>query len=210
IYSNGGYILDPETGEVVYNSPEVIAALEFYKSLEEIAPPGTVNRGELEAVDLFTSGKAAMGMLGSWQQDTIRQRAPDMNWGVTMVPAPEGKTFHGTLGGWSLSIYEQSEHKDAAWKYIELLAGKDVQKAVSSLIPARLDAGKEFIDEKRQGPDVIFDTVNTGYPRPISPVYPRISDAQTTMMQDIWTGVPVEEAVAGAAEAIEEIISEMP
>jgi multiple sugar transport system substrate-binding protein len=210
IYSNGGYILDPATGKVVFNSPEVIEALKFYKSLEEFAPPGTVNRDEAEAVNLFTAGKAAMALLGSWQQDTIRQRAPDMSWGVAMVPVPEGKTFHGTLGGWSLSIYEQSEHKDAAWKYIEFLAGKDVQKAVSSLIPARLDAGKEFIEEKREGPDVIFNTVNSGYPRPISPVYPRISDIQTTMMQAIWTGTPVEEAVAKAAEAIEEIVAEMP
>jgi hypothetical protein len=85
-----------------------------------------------------------------------------------------------------------------------------VQKAVGSLIPARLDAGKEFIQEKRRSPDVIFETVNNGMPRPISPVYPRISDVQMDMMQDIWTGTPVDQAVAAAATEIEEVIAEMP
>ena len=207
--SNGGEILDA-TGAVVYNSPEVIAALEFYKSLEEIAPPGTVNRDEAEAVNLFTSGKAAMAMLGSWQQDTVAARAPDMNWGVALIPAPEGKTFHGCLGGWSLSVYAGSENPDAAWEYVQFLSTKTVQKAVGSLIPARLDAGKEFIEEKRRSPDVIFETVNNGMPRPISPVYPRISDVQMDMMQDIWTGTPVDQAVAAAATEIEEVIAEMP
>ena len=207
--SNGGEILNA-AGEVAYNSPEVIEALEFYKSLEEIAPPGTVNRDEAEAVNLFTSGKAAMAGLGSWQQDTVVARAPDMNWGVALLPAPEGKTFHGCLGGWSLSVYEQSENPDAAWAYVEFLSNEHVQKAICSLIPARLDAGSAFIEEKRRSPEVIFETVNNGMPRPISPVYPRISDVQMDMMQDIWTGTPVDQAVAAAATGIEEVISEMP
>jgi multiple sugar transport system substrate-binding protein len=207
--SNGGQILDAD-GKVVYNSPEVVEALTFYKSLEEIAPPGTVNRDEAEAVNLFTSGKVAMAMTGSWQQDSIKSRAPDMNWGVAMVPAPEGKIFHGCLGGWSLSVYKQSQNAEAAFKYIEFLSNKDVQKAICSLIPAQLAAGKEFIQEKRRSPDVIFDTVNNGMPRPISPVYPRISDVQVNMMQSIWTGTAVDQAVADAAKGIEEVIAEMP
>lgn len=210
IYSNGGSILDAKTGAVTFSSFETKDALKAYKGLEAIAPPGTVNRDEAEGVNLFTSGKVAMVMLGSWQQDTIKQRAPNMNWGVAMVPRPTGKSFHGTLGGWNLAIYKQSKNPDAAWKYIELLAGKDVQKAICSLIPARLDAAKEFIQEKRMGPQVIFDTINAGLPRPISPVYPRISDAQTTMMQAIWTGTPVDDAVDTAAKAIGEIVKEMP
>ena len=64
--------------------------------------------------------------------------------------------------------------------------------------------------EKRRGPDIIFNTVNTGMPRPISPVYPRISDVQLDMMQDIWTGKAVDEAVAEAAKKIEEVVAEMP
>lgn len=208
IYSNGGRILNDKGTEAVINSPESVKALETYKALAECAPPGTPNRNEPEAVGLFTAGKAAIGFLGSWQQDTLNSSKID--WGIAMMPTPEkGGTFHGTLGGWNMSIFAKSKKQDQAWAYVQFLTGKEPQKTVNSLIPARLDAGKEFINELRKGPQIIFDTVNNGYPRPLSAVYPQVSKAQQDMMQAIWAGTPVKEAADAAAKEINAALAEL-
>jgi ABC-type glycerol-3-phosphate transport system substrate-binding protein len=207
IYSNGGSILSEDGTQATINSPESVAALEAYKALGDCSPPGTPNRNEPEAVGLFTAGQAAIGFLGSWQQDTLKNT--ELDWGVAMMPVPnEGDTFHGTLGGWNMTIFSASQHPDETWKYVEFLTGKEPQKTVNSLIPARLDAGQEFIDELRTGTDIIFDTVNNGYPRPLSAVYPQVSQAQQDMMQAIWAGTPVQEAADAAAEEINAILAE--
>ncbi|MCP4544105.1 MAG: extracellular solute-binding protein [Chloroflexi bacterium] len=206
IYSNGGRVINGEGTMATINSPEAVEALEYLRQLNAFAPPGTFNRSESDAVDLFTSGHVAMILAGSWQQDTFRN-IPDLNWGVAMTPAPDGKTFHGTLGGWNLLIYAASEHQDAAWKYIEFLAThKDVQKTVNSLIPARLDAGEEFINELREGPQIIFDTVNNGYPSPLSTSYPDISRIHQDMILTIWNGGDAQAAADEAAAAINAIL----
>jgi len=208
IYSNGGAILNEDGTEAVINSPEAVEAIEFYRQLEECAPPGTANRIEPEAAGQFTAGQIAMIFDGGWQQDSFKNS--DIDWDIAMMPTPEeGGTFHGTLGGWNMVIFAASQHPDETWKYIEFLTGKEEQKTVNSLIPARLDAGREFIDELRIGADVIFDTVNNGFPRPLSAVYPQVSQAQQDMMQAIWAGTPVQEAADAAAEEINDILSQL-
>jgi len=207
IYSNGGRVLTEDGMKAAINSPEAIEALQFYKDQEACSAPGTNNRVEAEAVGLFTAGKAAIVFVGSWQQDTFKSSKID--WGIAMMPTPkEGGTFHGTLGGWNMAIFAKSPHPNETWAYVKFLTGKEPQKTVNSLIPARLDAGKEFIDELRVGGQIIFDTVNNGLPRPLSAVYPQISKVQQDMMQAIWAGTPVKEAADAAAKEIDSILAQ--
>jgi multiple sugar transport system substrate-binding protein len=206
IYSNGGRVLSEDGTKAAINSPEAIEALQFYKDQEACAAPGTANRTEAEAVGLFTAGKAAIVFVGSWQQDTFKSSKID--WGIAMMPTPKaGGTFHGTLGGWNMAVFANSKHPTETFAYVNFLTGKEPQKTVNSLIPARLDAGKEFIEEGRQGAKIIFDTVNNGYPRPLSAVYPQVSKAQQDMMQAIWSGTPVKEAADAAAKEIDDILA---
>ena len=208
IYSNGGSVLSPDGKTVTITDPKTVEALDFYLSLVPYAPEGTISRDEGGSADLFTAGKIAMTWDGSWQQDTYTSRAPKLEWGCAMMPAPKGRKFVGALGGWNMAIYKQSSHSDAAFKWIEYLSRKDVQTEVNSLIPARNDAGKDFVQKYRKSPEVILDTINAGLPRPISPVYPQVSDAMQTMMQDMLSGTKVKDAVDKAAKAIEGIIKQ--
>lgn len=209
IFSNGGTILNEDGTEATLSTPEAIEAIAFYKQLEtECAPPGTVNRLESEAIGSFTAGQTAMGFFGSWLQDTMKQS--DINWDIAMVPVPnEGDTFHGALGGWNMSIFSTAQHPAEAFKYIEFLAQAEWQKAVASLIPAHLVAGQEFIDENRTGGDVLLATVQNGFPRPLSPVYPQVSQAQQDMMAAVFEGMPAAEAAEAATAEINDILLEL-
>ena len=55
--SNNAWPFDPETGEVTFNTPEMIAALEFYTGLQRCAMPGPQYwRGARESYELAQSG----------------------------------------------------------------------------------------------------------------------------------------------------------
>lgn len=205
MYSNGGAVIDNK-GNVVIYSPENIETLKFYLELSRYAPEGVANVGEAEAVSMFTAGKVAMILDGQWQQDTMNARAT-FDWRIAVPPAPKGKKFVGALGGWNLAINKASKSKDAAFRLIEYLTtNKEVQKTINSLAPAMRVAGEEFVKEKRKQPDVILETLNSGRPRPISPVYPQVSDIEQELVQAILSGTPVEEALQKAQQDIENVV----
>ena len=113
----------------------------------------------------------------------------DFDWRIAVPPAPEGKSFVGALGGWNFAINKNSQNKEAAFKLIEFLStNKEVQKTINSLTPGMKEAGEEFVRERRKQPEVILETLNSGRPRPISPVYPQVSDIEQTMVQAVWAG----------------------
>jgi multiple sugar transport system substrate-binding protein len=206
MYSNGGTVIG-EDGEAALDSPENRETLTFFKELAGFAPEGIANVGEPEAVSAFTAGQVAMLLTGSWQQDTMNQRV-DFDWRIAVPPAPEGKSFVGALGGWNYAINKNSQNKEAAFKLIEFLTtNKEVQKTINSLTPGMKEAGEEFVRERRKQPEVILETLNSGRPRPISPVYPQVSDIEQAMVQAIWAGTPVEQALADAQTQIADLLA---
>jgi multiple sugar transport system substrate-binding protein len=205
MYSNGGSVID-DSGKVVIDSPENVATLKFFQSLAKSAPEGVANADEAANAAAFTAGQVTMVLDGSWQQDSFSQQAK-FNWTIAVPPAPDGKSFVGALGGWNYAISQGSKAPDAAFKLIEYLStNKDVQKTINSLTPALKAAGEEFVKEKRKQPDVILETLNSGRPRPISPVYPQVSSAEQDMVQAIWAGTSVEDALKTAQSAIEQLV----
>lgn len=59
LWSNGGSVLDKE-GRVVFNSPETIQTLKFFKELYQYAPPGVTDYSWLQLVETYSQGKVAM------------------------------------------------------------------------------------------------------------------------------------------------------
>lgn len=207
IYSNGGSIVSDDGKTCTINSPEVIEALKFYKSLEEYAPEGTINRVAGDTTQLFGEGKIAMLWFPQLIQDSL-VTYPDLNWGVALPQANEGNTPTGTLGGWNLVIYKDAPNKDMAFKFIEFLTSKDVNLKTVSLLPANIEAATEFAKTRVES-DLIIEGVAASKPRPISPVYPQISEVQQDMLQQIFSGTSVEEAVETARVAIQNILDEV-
>ncbi len=200
IFSNGGHVLSPDGSKAVINSPAAVQAIRFYQSLASIAPAGTVNRAEADAASLFTAGKVAMTLDGSWQQDTYNsQGGSKLRWGVAVPPAPPGKSFHGALGGWNMAIFKGSSHPDAAWKLVQYLGEKDPQIAVNAITPARLDAANQFVTTKRTNSAVLLTTLKSALPRDLSPVYPQISTIEQSMVQNIFLGMDAQKAANKAA-----------
>ncbi|MCX6047390.1 MAG: sugar ABC transporter substrate-binding protein [Chloroflexi bacterium] len=61
LYDLGGEWFDRKTGDVAFNTPEALAAFEWWgKILREYGPPGSVNNHWAEVTSIFSQGRAAM------------------------------------------------------------------------------------------------------------------------------------------------------
>ncbi len=208
IFSNGGKITSDDGKRGMLDSPQVIEAMEFYKKLVEIAPPGVPNADQEQSSQYFTTGKVAMETIGEWEQETIINRAPDLNWKIAIIPVPKrGDTFHATFGGWNFVIYEDSKYKDTAWDFIEFASTEERNFKMASLTPARLDAAQKYLSEFKRQPEVVFEIMENAYPRPISPIYPQVSEIQQEMVQEILLGKNVRQACVDANKKLNDLLA---
>ena len=206
LFSNGGKVVDGD--HAAFNSPEDVQALDQYKKLAADAPAGTSGTCEQDAVGRFTSGKAAMLLDGSWQQDTMKTAAK-FDWRIAVPPAPDGKKFVGALGGFNLAMNAKTKSSDLAFKWMEFMSQPDNQTAVNSLIPALKDVGTKFVQANRKQPDVVLNTLNGGAPRPLSPAYPAISTAEQNAIQAIIGGKSATDAAKDANTAIDQALQDL-
>lgn len=205
IYSNGGSVL-AEDGTCALDEPEAIEALEYLASLLPYAPEGVANAGTGDMRELFLNQSLATEWWPALEQPTLF--ASELDWDFVAGTAPEGKTPVGTLGGWNLVIYEASQHKDEAWKFVEYMTRPDVNAKVVDLIPANIESATAFLEETRKGPELILEHLNSARPRPLSPEYLQVSTIQQELAQAIFTGTPVADAVSAACEQIDALAAE--
>ena len=135
LFSYGGDWKDPETNEVVgvANSPEAIAALEYYRELYDCcSPPGMGNAFFQETNDAMISGQAVMAMnyfafFPALVSEAINPFAADM--GFFAVPKGPGGESYAALGGQGTSIvsYISEERQQAAKDFLKWFASPEIQ-----------------------------------------------------------------------------------
>jgi ABC-type glycerol-3-phosphate transport system substrate-binding protein len=200
IYSNGGQVLDQQ-GKCALTAPASVAALRYLATLAPYAPKGIANAASGDMRELFLNGTLAVEFWPALEQPTLMKSKLD--WDFVAGTAPEGHKPVGTFGGWNLVVYKSSPHQDAAWKFIRFLTRPDVNGDVVDLIPANIDAAKNFLQKNRKGPDRILQYLQDAAPRPLSPRYLQVSDIQVNLAQDIFAGMDAQAAAAKACQAID-------
>jgi len=199
IFSNGGKVLNDD-GSCGLTSKESIEALEYLQSLAPYAPKGIANASSGDMRELFLNGSLGVEFWPALEQPTLQKSKID--WDFVNGTAPEGKTPVGTYGGWNLVIYKSSPHQEAAWKFIQYLTRPDVNGSVVDLIPANVEAAKDFLAKNRKGPDKIMAQLSNAAPRPLSARYLEVSDIEVTLAQDIYAGTKATDAAKKACDAI--------
>ena len=71
--------------------------------------------------DGLANGTVAMTVLGTERVVTMASQNPDVKW--TSLPTASTGDDTGATIGWTLGIGADSEHADAAWKFIEYMTG---------------------------------------------------------------------------------------
>jgi multiple sugar transport system substrate-binding protein len=123
LWGFGGAYWDRETRQVegILNTPEGVEALEFYKSLTKLAPPGWANFTFNETVQVMSQG--IVSMIVEWSsfapsiQDPANSKVHDR---VAFDIPPAGpKAHYASLGGQPMTISAYSPYQQEAADFIE-------------------------------------------------------------------------------------------
>jgi len=156
LYSFGGHIFDPETGDVVIDSPEAKKALRFYLSLRECSPPGAPQFTWDDALSLFQQGRLALVTM--WFDSSPALERPDESrvaGKVGYAPNPyneETGVLACQYGGWAFYINADTPHPKEAYRLIEWLNRPDIQERWAALggLPATISTFES--EEYRRSP----------------------------------------------------------
>jgi len=84
----------------------------------------------------FFTGKVAFVISGNWVFSTMKDAAPNLDYGVTYIPAPNGQKTSWS-GGWSVAILQGGKNIEASYQLLRFVAGEEGQtllaKEASSL-----------------------------------------------------------------------------
>lgn len=121
-WAYGGELVE-EDGTSGLDTDAGYKAAEMYKSLIDsgATQPGVTSYNREDVQNLFKQGKVGMMITAPFLSNQIKEEAPDLKYGVAAIPAgPDGD--RGTYGVTdSIIMFENSENKDLAWKFLDQL-----------------------------------------------------------------------------------------
>jgi ABC-type glycerol-3-phosphate transport system substrate-binding protein len=152
MFQAGAKIVDANN-KPVFNSPEGVRALEFYKQLVQYSIPGVLQNGEKEKRGNFASGNIAMMFEGPW--GVAIQKGFNKDKDFEIVTLPQDKTSGTIVRGSLLALPATTADKklDGAWaaiKYITGPEGSEIYCSGSGDLPAnKIAAGRPFVTQNK-------------------------------------------------------------
>lgn len=187
------------------DSPASIRGLEIFQDLFQKHRIASVE----EITEGFVSGKAATTISGPWSVRFYREVYPDFRYGI--MPLPRDTRQVTPCGSWHMAITSQSKHPDEAWLFIDWMTGAEGAKRwyeATRNLPARHSTYEAFEDLSTYPMRIFSDQVRfTARPRPVTPVYPVVTDAVAQTFQSAAYGLPASDILTRAAQRIDKEIA---
>lgn len=145
VWGSGGEFVSEDGKTSVINSPEAVEGIKFYT---ELAVDGLLNKSTLEKNSsecdaLFNTGEFAVQFGGAWQINSFIKQKEEYDAAVAKGETPENQPLIDKVGcvmipegpagrfafygGSTLTVFESSKNKEAAYKLISYLAKPEVQ-----------------------------------------------------------------------------------
>ena len=145
VWASGASML--KDGKPDVENEAVVGTLEYIKSLNDagVISPGIFAKKEQDKVEEFVNGRVGMMVDSLAHINLIRERNPNLNFGISAVPAVDGYTGKRGLpyASWGIGISEGSEHKEEAWKLVEYLMSPEVNSklvTIANAFPGNVNA----------------------------------------------------------------------
>jgi multiple sugar transport system substrate-binding protein len=215
LYGNGANLMDAD-GNVTWNSPEAVAALDFYASFVANgtgAIPANLGGAGWNG-EAFGRGLAAMTIEGNWAIGYLASDFPELNWGVVEIPvSPTGN--RGTLTFtecWAVGA--NTEYPEQAWTLVNFLTGTEGAMTVATsgfgVMPARSNAVDSWLETRGEE----YAAFVNGAEYAVAPVFPIGFGDFTAVVDegtvDVMNGdAEAQEVMDEAAEIAAEIAAEM-
>ncbi|OIJ12270.1 hypothetical protein BKP35_10715 [Anaerobacillus arseniciselenatis] len=209
LWGNGGDILTEDMSKAIFNSPEGIEALQFYKELyREASPEGSISNRRGDSQNLFLTGAVGMTTVGPWFPKFIEDDAPEIEYGITPYPLKKQPANLGTAD--HIVMFNTSEKKEAAWTFMEFFTNQenDLKWAKhQGFIPYR-EANLND-EEITSNEDMAFflNVAEDAISYPTLPEWPQIDQAIADAIQQALIGTKTaEDALNDAAAIVNELL----
>lgn len=215
LFAEGGAIQD-ESGKIILDSPEARSALTKYiETYNSSAPRDSINWGFDEALRSVSSGQAAMMMSYNWMLPTLNNpdgSAGELTGKFGLAEIPGGKSV---LGAWYWAIPANTEHKDAAWEFIQWITEpkQDLERVLLGGAPIRKSVMEEASKHGDGFGESYYTTVNklmeNAEPLANGPNAEEMIQAVGTELSEAIAGnKTVEQAIKDADKKAKEIMDE--
>ena len=183
LYSAGGSVLSDDGKQATADSPEVKDVLQFMADgiKNGSAPKAVTTYKEEESRRAFESGNATF--MRNWPYAYALGKDSDIadKFDIANFPGYGGNEGAGVLGGYDLAISAFSKNPQGSLAFIEFATSADQQKlmATEASLPPTLTEVYDDPAVKKAMPFAaeLRTAIEQAQPRPVSPVYPQISEA---------------------------------
>jgi multiple sugar transport system substrate-binding protein len=183
LYSAGASVVNDDATEATADSQEVRDVLTFMKrGIDDGAVPKAVTTYmEEESRRAFEANRATFMRNWPYAYALGKDSAIADTFQVTTFPSYKGNPGAGVLGGYNLAISAFSQNPEGALAFIEFATSADQQvpQVTEASLPAVVTEVYDMPEVKRALPfaSELRDAVEQAKPRPVSPVYPQITEA---------------------------------
>ena len=200
----GGQVLND--GRPAMDSPEALAALEFYLELARYAPEGVSMYQSAQVKDAIYSGSGAMAIevWPGWIKDLDNPEKSAVVGKVVVTKHPaQVEKSSPMIGVWLAAVPESSKQKAAAFDFLRFLTSAETQAAIadSTGVPPTRASVHEIaaLVEKYAWYPAQLDGLLNGAARPRTDKWKEIEEALGTYLQLALIGE------MGASEALAEV-----
>jgi multiple sugar transport system substrate-binding protein len=203
-YAFGGNFFDFAGCKVTASDPGVIKAYQFLYDWAKALDPQKArtfvdtywqwpNTGTLPPAQMpFFTGKVAFVITGNWVFAAMKDAAPNLDYGVTYIPAPNGlKTTWS--GGWSVAILQGTKNVAAAYQLLRLVTGEEgqtflVKEAASLPTLKSLQERKDLYSQEYQFFLSLLPVSKSRPPLPVGALYwDKLKEAEEAVITNSQT-----------------------
>jgi len=220
LFSFGGGIFDDQ-GNVIFDSPESLEALNYYMNMKNYSPPGATTYTWDEAASAMAEGLVAMSINWNEFAPVFEDAEKSKVVGKIFYAIPPMKVKHTPVGGGAgAAMSKFSKNKEATWLFLQWLTSNAVQNQItkdgclsSTVIsafedPENIAKSADPTSALRQLP-AMKEAMSLNMYRPRVPQWPQINEIIFINLSDALAGTKTaQEALTNAANQIKSAVGQ--
>jgi multiple sugar transport system substrate-binding protein len=141
-FAFGGTFFDAAACEVTPDNEGVVAGHQWLydyvaaldpQKVSAFAGPQAATVTVPEEQQQFVTQQVAFVINGDWYLNVMPEYAPDIEFGLTVIPVPAAGNESATwAGGWSMVIPQGAKNPEGAWTFMQYIAGEPGQRSYTT------------------------------------------------------------------------------
>lgn len=184
---NGSKLID-ENNKPLFNQPEFKEAVDYLNSFFQDGE-APIDLG-MDIIPAFKGdGILPMFISGPWMIKLINDQAPELagKWATAVLPAKENNI--SALGGSNLSVFQYTDHKDEAMKFLDYMSKPETQLKwleLTNSLPSTKKAWEDPALTSDANLKVIGEQMNASEPMPLIKPWEEIAQNVLTTFEKIY------------------------